>query len=127
MPICVISVGLGYGLGVGPVLFALLGEILPQRIKSLACSIILSGRNMVTFLNLKIFPAAVSIMGLHALFWIHATLCIVIGIFAYFLLPETQGKTLTELSVLYERKRRPSVSKPVVLTKEQEANKGIRI
>ena len=54
LPICVISAGLAYGLGIGPVLFSLLGEILPQKIKSFAVSMILSGRNMSTFLNLKV-------------------------------------------------------------------------
>ena len=44
LPICVICAGLAYALGIGPVLFALLGEILPQKVKSTACAIILSSR-----------------------------------------------------------------------------------
>ena len=44
LPICVICAGFAYAVGVGPVLFALLGEVLPQRIKSLACAVILSAR-----------------------------------------------------------------------------------
>ena len=38
----VICTTLGYGLGVGPVPMALLGEILPLRIKSVATAIILT-------------------------------------------------------------------------------------
>ena len=41
MPICVIIPSIGYGLGVGPVTFALLGEILPLKVKSIATSIAL--------------------------------------------------------------------------------------
>ena len=62
LPICVISAGLAYGLGIGPVLFSLLGEILPQKIKSFACSLILSSRNMTTFLNLKVWQFLKKIM-----------------------------------------------------------------
>ena len=41
MPACVILVFVFYGLGVGPVTFALLGEVLPLKVKSFATSIIL--------------------------------------------------------------------------------------
>ena len=39
LPISVICTGLAYGLGVGPVLFAILGEMLPQNIKSFAVAL----------------------------------------------------------------------------------------
>ena len=41
MPLCVILVFVFYTLGVGPVSFALLGEVLPLKVKSVATSIIL--------------------------------------------------------------------------------------
>ena len=44
LPLCVVLSGLFYGLGVGPVPFALLGEVLPQRIKAVASSLILTAR-----------------------------------------------------------------------------------
>ena len=49
LPISVICATLGYGLGVGPVLFALLGEILPLKIKSMATAIIVSLRYVSTY------------------------------------------------------------------------------
>ena len=44
MPTCIILVGFGYGIGVGPVPFALMGEILPQKIKNFACGLCLAAR-----------------------------------------------------------------------------------
>ena len=41
MPTCVILVFVFYRIGVGPVTFALLGEVLPLKVKSFATSIIL--------------------------------------------------------------------------------------
>ena len=42
LPLCTICTSFGYGLGVGPVLHALLGEVLPLKIKSVATAIIMS-------------------------------------------------------------------------------------
>ena len=80
---------------------------------------------MSTFVNLKTFPTIVNSMGLHSIFWMHSGVCIVACVLGYFLLPETQGKTLTELSLLYEKKVPSSGDtdpnwKP--MTKEEEAN-----
>ena len=35
------------------------------------------------------------------MFWLHSAICILLCILAIFILPETQGKTLTELSEMY--------------------------
>ena len=126
LPICVICTGLAYGLGVGPVLFSLLGEILPQKVKSVACSLILSVRSTTTFLNIKTFPFVVNQLGLPMVFWIHSGICVALSLLAAAILPETQGLTLTELSNLYAKeKKKPEpnlTTAPWKMTKEQEAN-----
>ena len=43
-PLCFISIALAFGLGVGPIPNALMGEILPIRIKSLATAIVMAVR-----------------------------------------------------------------------------------
>ena len=58
-------------------------------------------RFIVIFLIVKTFPGCATYIGLSALFWIHSAICILICIVAIIILPETQGKTLTELSQLY--------------------------
>ena len=48
------------------------------------------------------------------MFWIHGGLCIVMCICGMMILPETQGKTLTELSEIYSAKdKKPSVEDDV--------------
>merc|ERR1711988_1461450 len=73
MPTCIILVGFGYGIGVGPVPFALMGEILPQKIKNFACGLCLAARNVTTFFNLKNFPILVSSYGLQSAFAFYAS------------------------------------------------------
>ena len=50
------------------------------------------------------FPACATFIGLSAIFWIHSVTCFLTCIVAMIILPETQGKTLTELSQLYSEK-----------------------
>ena len=77
----------------------------------------------MSFVNLKIFPSAVNAFGLHWLFWIHSVSCILLIVLAGLLLPETQGKTLTELSEMFEKKSKSTnMSKRHQITKEQEAS-----
>ena len=51
LPIFVILAGFGYGIGVGPVPFALMGEVLPAKVKAFACAILLAFR----YLKIEIF------------------------------------------------------------------------
>ena len=43
-PACVMASALGYGIGFGPILYNLTGEIMPPRVKSLCCSLCLAFR-----------------------------------------------------------------------------------
>ena len=61
-------------------------------------------RFIVVFILVKIFPRSVSIIGLHGVFWVHAGISILVCILAMFIMPETQGKTLTEISKMFEKK-----------------------
>ena len=56
---------------------------------------------MVIFVYVKFFPSIVGIIGLHGIFWIHSGIATFAGILAVFIMPETQGKTLTEISEMF--------------------------
>ena len=49
------------------------------------------------------FPYAANYFGLYILFWFYGALSIFTCTVAYFIMPETRGKTLTELATLYEK------------------------
>lgn len=118
-PACVVLSALGYSLGFGPVTYSLNGEILPPRVRGICCSLVLAIRFVFVFVLLKVFPSMVESLGLATVFWIHSLVCLTATVFACFFLPETQGKTLAELSLLYVKK--PAKESKLNLTKEQEA------
>ena len=103
-PICIVLSGLCDGLGVGSVPFALLGEVLPQKIKAVASSSILTLRYVSIFVNIKFFPECATSFGVPMVLWFYCSTCLLISLIAYFIMPETRGKTLTELSILFEKK-----------------------
>lgn len=106
LPVSVSLAAVSYGIGLGPVLASLLGEVFPQSVKSVASSVGLSARNITIFFLLKSFPDLVGYIGLHGLFWAHACILLFTALLAFFIMPETHGKTLTELSNLYEKKEK---------------------
>ena len=55
-------------------------------------------------INVKIFPGCVNAIGLPVIWWIHSCVSIAMCIIALLIIPETQGKTLTELSQMYSAK-----------------------
>ena len=64
----------------------------------------ISFRFVVVFILVKIFPRSVSLIGLHGVFWVHAGISIFVCILAGLIMPETQGKTLTELAKMFDKK-----------------------
>ena len=79
----------------------------------------------MSFAIVKVFPSLVNSLGLDVMFWINSAFCALMCIVGGLLIPETQGKTLTELTQMYEKKkpkRDPiDVENPVFASKEEEA------
>ena len=80
----------------------------------------------MSFAIVKVFPSLVNSLGLDVMFWINAAFCALMCCVGGLLIPETQGKTLTELTQMYEKKKKPKrdpndVENPVFASKEEEA------
>ena len=79
----------------------------------------------MSFAIVKVFPSLVNSLGLDVMFWINSAFCALMCIVGGLLIPETQGKTLTELTQMYEKKkpkRDPNdVENHVFASKEEEA------
>ena len=90
----VIGYVVSFGIGLGPVMWLLISEIYPTKIRGKAMSIAtltVWGTNWVvaaTFLSL------IRGAGPANTFWIYACLCVVAFIFCYVFVPETKGRTL---------------------------------
>ena len=55
---------------------------------------------------MKFFPAFTTGLGIYSAFWLYSGNLILGCVIAFLVMPETRGKTLTELSELFEKKSR---------------------
>src|SRR5699024_11106093 len=86
-----------FGASWGPVMWVLLGEMFPNRIRGFAMAISTAGNWIANFLVTLTFPALRD-TSLSMTYGIYALLALLSFVFVYFLIPETKGKELEEMS-----------------------------
>lgn len=107
----VIIAGLSYGLGGGPVIFALMSEIFPQKLKSTGLALSLCARALFTFVNLKIFPFLRSLAGMDNIFFLHAAVLVVCALFTMLFVPETKDLSIQQLESIHENNNKKEQGK----------------
>jgi MFS family permease len=86
-----------FAVGLGPVFWLMLSEIYPLRIRGRAMSVGTLANwatNLVVALS---FLTLTQLLGKAATFWLYAGITAASWVFAYFLVPETMGKTLEQI------------------------------
>lgn len=97
-----------YAVGLGPVFWLVLSEIYPLRIRGRAMSvgtIANWGTNLIVALT---FLTLTQTLGKSATFWLYGAISIGAWLFAFFLVPETKGKTLEEIEAHWQAGKKPS-------------------
>ncbi|XP_059047070.1 facilitated trehalose transporter Tret1-like [Achroia grisella] len=87
----------GKTLGILPIPWAIAGEIFPLAYRSLGSGISGMFLSIMFFVVVKTAPASFRDIGVSGTFCVYAFCISVCGVFLYFLLPETKGKTLYEI------------------------------
>jgi len=93
---------IAYGAGVGSIPYAMTGEVFTPQHKTLGACCVQSVRCITVFIFVKLVPSLITMFGLHGLFFLHGTVLAGGAVFSLMLMPETRGKTLTELCALYK-------------------------
>lgn len=88
---------LGFSLGTGPLPWALLGEMIPNRIKSVVASAISALNWLLAFAVTCSFPALVETLNAAPVFWGYAVICALGVAFEALFVIETKNKTLEEI------------------------------
>ena len=91
-----------FAIGLGPVFWLILSEIYPLRIRGRAMSVGTVanwGANLLVALS---FLTLTHVMGKPATFWLYGGISIGAWLFAFYLAPETKGKTLEEIEAHWQ-------------------------
>jgi MFS family permease len=91
-----------FSLGPGVVVWLMLSELMPTRIRSTGMGIALLINQGVSTAIAAVFLPVVGHYGFYAIFLFWAACTIVYFLTAAFLLPETKGKTLEEIEEYFE-------------------------
>lgn len=95
-----------YCVGFGPLPWAVMGEIFPSNIKSIASSIVASTCWVLGFLVTRFFSSVDEAVGSHWAFWIFAIFCALAFAFTFAVVMETKGMSLQEIQDLLNGKKR---------------------
>lgn len=95
-----------FNLGFGPLPWVILGEIFPPNMKSVASSIITASSSFLAFLTAMVFPYFIIHLGIAVSFWMFSICCLAGGIFVYFFVLETKGKSLNEIQLMFNNTKK---------------------
>ena len=86
-----------FAMSLGPVVWVVISEIFPNRIRGAAMSVVVSSLWIACFILIYTFPLLNRSFGPARTFWVYAGICAAGFLFVRSRLPETKGKTLEQI------------------------------
>ena len=86
-----------FAFSMGPIVWTLISEIYPNRVRGRAISVATAANWLSAFLVSQFFLSVVDAIGESTTFFLFSALCIASFVFVYRLVPETKGRSLEEI------------------------------
>lgn len=86
-----------YAMSLAPIVWVILSEIFPNRIRGAAMALATFALWVACFVLTYTFPLLNASLGAAGTFWVYAAICLVGFVFIALKLPETKGKSLEEI------------------------------
>ncbi|KAJ3645689.1 hypothetical protein Zmor_023330 [Zophobas morio] len=90
--------------GLGPVTWAMIGELFPTHFRSFASTLTCFVCLFLAFILTFFFPNFSEMLGMAASFWLFGTSCAFGVIFVWKVVPETKGKSLHDIQMILENR-----------------------
>merc|ERR1740138_184196 len=97
----------GYSVGVGPVPWVYMPEVLRNKLRAKGCALGLSGARLCAVTHLFLFPIFYPVIGLTGLFIFLLTVNLMALAYVLALCPETKGFSLEEMHALFQEPPEP--------------------
>jgi MFS transporter, SP family, arabinose:H+ symporter len=81
----------------GPVVWVIISEIFPNRMRGVATSIVIFFLWVSNYLNIQLYPVAENVLGIDVTFWTYGAIMFLLMVFVLIFLPETKNKSLEEI------------------------------
>ena len=86
-----------YAMTLAPVMWVIISEIFPNRVRGVAMSVATFALWAACFILTYTFPILNHSLGAYGTFWFYGLICLAGGIFVTIKLPETKGKSLEDI------------------------------
>jgi SP family galactose:H+ symporter-like MFS transporter len=96
-----------FAIGLGPVFWLLISEIYPLKIRGLAMSVATIANWGANLLVALTFLTLIQVLGRPGTFWLYGLLGVGAWLFAYFLVPETKGRSLEDIEEHWRAGKHP--------------------
>ena len=93
---------IGFSIGYCSIPFLLMGELIPEKQRSFLSSIAGSLNLGIMFVVIKTYHDLKNSIGEDGTFWLYSFVCLCSCFFVYFFVPETKGKSLTQIEEFFE-------------------------
>jgi SP family galactose:H+ symporter-like MFS transporter len=103
-----------FAFSLGPVVWTIINEIFPSHIRGKAVAVATGANWFSAWLVAQFFLSLVSLITEAGTFWLFAAFCVATLVFVHRMVPETKGRTLEELELLWRlpRKERAVATTP---------------
>ncbi|CAG2101501.1 unnamed protein product [Medioppia subpectinata] len=101
--VALISFMVTFSLGLGPIPWLLMGELLPAHVRNVASGLCSAANWLFAFLITKLFHTLLDTMQESGTYLLFSVLCFTCAVFVAALLPETKGKSLAEIEAIFKR------------------------
>lgn len=98
---------IGYSLGLGPLPFVFVGELIPLKAKGVATGACVVLYYAFGFVVTKTYTDLVHLIGTAAAYWFYGSLLAVTFVLFVIFVPDTKGKTLDEIEQIFGKKAAP--------------------
>jgi sugar porter (SP) family MFS transporter len=99
LSLVVIAIGI-YAMSLAPIVWVILSEIFPNRIRGAAMALATFALWIACFILTYTFPLLNRGLGAAGTFWVYAVICLLGFVFILKKLPETKGKSLEEIETM---------------------------
>ncbi|KAJ8964306.1 hypothetical protein NQ314_005006, partial [Rhamnusium bicolor] len=102
--LCLIVFISSFSIGFGPIPWLISAELMPPEIKSVACSAAATFNWLLAFIVTRFYANLVDGIGGDSTFYIFAGISLIGTVFVFLIVPETKGKSLSEVQELLSGK-----------------------
>lgn len=91
--------------GLNTLTWIMAGELFPRKVRGTMVGLVWAGGFFLMFISVKIYPALASIIQVYGVLTMFSIVAFISIICSIYILPETRGKTLSEIEVLWLPKK----------------------